>query len=162
MIDIHTHILTNVDNGCKDFNDAGKAVLKAKDEGVDAIFLTPNQRSYAGYDADALKQKFNKFKDIFKKYEVDMYLGAEIEYSKDCLVKIFYKKLLTMNDSKYVLMDFHKSQEEYDIFSVIKDYKAHDYKIIIAHAEVYNFTNSNHYHFLIVDFVFKNTKKHVI
>ena len=141
MIDIHTHILTNVDNGCKDFNDAGKVVLKAKDEGVDAIFLTPNQRSYAGYDADALKQKFNKFKDIFKKYEVDMYLGAEIEYSKDCLVKIFYKKLLTMNDSKYVLMDFHKSQEEYDIFSVIKDYKAHDYKIIIAHAEVYNFTN---------------------
>ncbi len=138
MIDIHTHILNGVDNGCKDYNDAGKVVLKAKSEGVTAMFVTPNQRSYAGFDADTLKQKFNKFNEIFKKHEVDLYLGAEIEYSKDCLVKIFYKKLLTMNNTKYVLMDFHKSQEEYDMLEVIKDYKAHGFKIIIAHAEVYN------------------------
>ena len=135
MIDIHTHILTGVDNGCKDYSDAGKVVLKAKSEDVTALFLTPHQRSYAGFDADGLKQKFNKFNEIFKKYEVDMYLGAEIEYSSDCLVKIFYKKLLTMNDTKYVLIDFNSSQEEFNIFNVIKDYKAHGYKIIIAHAE---------------------------
>ena len=138
MIDIHTHILNGVDNGCKDYNDAGKVVLKAKSEGVTAMFVTPNQRSYAGFDADSLKQKFNKFNEIFTKHGVDLYLGAEIEYSKDALVKIFYKKLLTMNDTKYVLMDFHKSQEEYDMYDVIKDYKAHGFKIIIAHAEVYN------------------------
>lgn len=138
MIDIHTHILNGVDNGCKDYNDAGKVVLKAKSEGVTAMFVTPNQRSYAGFDADSLKQKFNKFNEIFTKHGVDLYLGAEIEYSKDALVKIFYKKLLTMNDTKYVLMDFHKSQDEYDMYEVIKDYKAHGYKIIIAHAEIYD------------------------
>ena len=140
MIDIHTHILNGVDNGCKDYNDAGKVVLKAKSEGVTDMFVTPNQRSYAGFDADSLKQKFNKFNEIFTKHGVDLYLGDEIEYSKDALVKIYYKKLLTMNDTKFVLIDFHKSQEEYDMFEVIKDYKAHGYKIIIAHAEIYNYS----------------------
>lgn len=135
MIDIHTHIMTNVDNGCKDYNDAGKVVLKAKSEGVTALFLTPHQTSYSGFSADDLKAKFKKFSELFAKHGVDMYLGAEIEYSKDCLVKIFYKKMLTMNDSKYVLIDFMKSQEEYDLFEVIKDYKNHGFKIIIAHAE---------------------------
>ena len=135
MIDIHTHIMTGVDNGCKDFNDAGKVVLKAKSEDVTALFLTPHQNSYSGFSADDLKAKFKKFNELFMKHGVDMYLGAEIEYSKDALVKIFYKKLLTMNDTKYVLIDFLKSQEEYDLATVIKDYKAHGFKVIIAHAE---------------------------
>ena len=138
MIDIHTHILTGVDNGCKDYNDAGKVVLKAKSEGVTSMFATPHQTSYAGYDADSLKAMFKKYSDIFKKYGVDMYLGAEIEYSNDALVKIFYKKLLTLNDTNYVLMDFLASQEEYDIIDVIKTYKNHNYNVIIAHAEYLN------------------------
>ena len=140
MIDIHTHILTGVDNGCKDYNDAGKVVLKAKSQNVTSLFLTPHQTTYAGHDADSLKTIYKKFNDIFKKHGVDMYLGAEIEYSKDALVKIFYKKLLTMNDTNYVLMDFLSSQDEFDIVSVIKDYKNHNFNIIVAHAEYLGLT----------------------
>ena len=140
MIDIHTHILTNVDNGCVDYNDAGKLVLKAKSEGVTALFLAPHQNSKSGFSADELKMKFKKFSEIFSKYGVDMYLGAEIEYSKDALVKLFYKSMLTMNDSKYVLMDFNNSKEDYDILEVIKKYKEQGLKIIIAHAEKLNLT----------------------
>ena len=138
MIDIHTHILTGVDNGCKDYSDAGKVVLKAKSQNVTSLFLTPHQTTYAGHDADSLKAIYKKFNDIFKKHGVDMYLGAEIEYSRDALVKIFYKKLLTMNDTNYVLMDFLSSQDEFDIVNVIKDYKNHNFNIIVAHAEYLN------------------------
>ncbi|MBP5445829.1 MAG: hypothetical protein J6Y28_06635 [Acholeplasmatales bacterium] len=144
MIDIHTHILNGVDNGCKDYNDAGKVVLKAKSQDVTAMFVTPHQTAYAGFDADSLKQKFNKFNEIFQKHGVDLYLGAEIEYSKDVLVKVFYKKLLSMNNTKFVLIDFNSSQEEYDLLSVIKDYKAHGFKIIIAHAECLNLKESEY------------------
>ena len=110
-------------------------ILKAKSQGVTAMFATPHQNTYSGFNADELKIKFKKFNEIFSKHGVDMYLGAEIEYSKDALVKLFYKKLNTMNDTKYVLMDFNKSQEEYNLLEIIKAYKAQGFKIIIAHAE---------------------------
>ena len=61
MIDIHTHILTNVDDGCKDYNEAGKIILEAKKQDVNAIFLTPHQNTYSGYDAISLIEKYKKF-----------------------------------------------------------------------------------------------------
>lgn len=142
MIDTNTHIINGVDNGCKDYNDAGKVVLKAKNEGVTTMFVTPHQSVDSKFDADELKLRFKKFNEIFKKYDIEMYLGAEIEYHKDCLVKVFYKKLLTMNNTKYVLMDFLNTKDEfYDIPTIVKDYKTHGFKIIVAHAEKLGLTD---------------------
>lgn len=142
MIDTNTHIINGVDNGCKDYNDAGKVVLKAKNEGVTTMFVTPHQGVDSKFDADELKLRFKKFSDIFKKYEIDMYLGAEIEYHKDCLVKVFYKKLLTMNNTKFVLMDFTATKDDfYDIPTVVREYKAHGFSIIVAHAEKLGLTD---------------------
>lgn len=141
MIDTNTHILNGVDDGCKDYNEVGKVVLKAKNEGVDTMFVTPHQSSDSKFNADELKLRFKKFNEIFKKYEVEMYLGAEIDYSKDCLVKVFYKSLLTMNDTKYVLMNFNNVIDDFiDIPTIIKEYKSHGFKIIIAHAEALGLT----------------------
>ena len=141
MIDTNTHLLNGVDNGCKDYNEVGKVVLKAKSEGVDVMFVTPHQSIDSKYDATELKTRFKKFNEIFKKYEVEMYLGAEIDYSKDCLVKVFYKSLLTMNDTKYVLMNFNNVIDDFiDIPTIIKEYKSHGFKIIIAHVETLGLT----------------------
>ena len=111
MIDMHTHLLTGIDNGCKDFSDAGKVILEAKSQGVTAIFITPHETINDKIGADELKDRFKKFKQIFSKYNVDLFLGAEIEYSKDALVKIFYKSLLSMNETSFALLDFSHTKE---------------------------------------------------
>ena len=138
MIDMHTHLLTGIDNGCKDFSDAGKVILEAKSQGVTAMFITPHETINDKISADELKDRFNKFKQIFSKYNVDLFLGAEIEYSKDALVKIFYKSLLSMNETSFAMLDFTNTKGKYDMVEVINKYKQHNVKVIIAHIERYN------------------------
>ena len=138
MIDIHTHLLTGIDNGCKDFSDAGKVILEAKSQGVTAMFITPHETVNDKISSFELKERFAKFNQIFSKYGVDLYLGAEIDYSSDALVKIFYKTLLSMNETNFALLDFTNTKEKYDMVEVINKYKQHNIKVIIAHIERYN------------------------
>lgn len=138
MIDIHTHLLTGIDNGCKDFSDAGKVILEAKSQGVTAMFITPHETINDKISAFELKERFAKFNQIFSKYGVDLYLGAEIDYSSDALVKIFYKTLLSMNETNFALLDFSHTKEKYDMVEVINKYKQHNIKVIVAHIERYN------------------------
>ena len=126
MIDMHTHLLTGIDNGCKDFSDAGKVILTAKSEGVTAMFITPHETVNDKLNANDLIDRFKKFSQIFSKYNVDLYLGAEIEYHKDALVKVFYKSLLSMNNTNFVLLDFTNTKEKYDMVEVINKYKQHN------------------------------------
>ena len=139
MIDMHTHLLTGIDNGCKDFSDAGKVILKAKSEGVTAMIITPHESINDKLSANDLIDRFKKFNQIFSKYNVDLYLGAEIDYHRDALVKIFYKSMLSMNNTSFVLLDFTK-MKEFDIFEIINKYKTHNVKIIIAHIERYGYS----------------------
>lgn len=138
MIDIHTHILTNIDNGCIDYNDAGKIILQAKAQGVTDIVLTPHEGIFSKFTAEELIAKFKSFAKIFDKYGVELYLGAEIDYSKDALVKVFYKSLLPINNTNIALIDFSKSKEDYHMLSAIQEYKKHNIRIIIAHTEIYD------------------------
>lgn len=139
MIDMHTHLLTGIDNGCKDFSDAGKVILKAKSEGVTAMIITPHETIKDKLTAEELTERFKKFNQIFSKYDVDLYLGAEIEYHRDALVKVFYKSMLSINNTSFVLLDFTNTKE-YDIYEILSKYKTHNFKVIIAHIERYGYS----------------------
>lgn len=144
MIDINTHLLTGLDDGCKDFSDAGKVILKAKSQGVTSMIITPQEDINSKISANEIKERFKKFKQIFSKYNVELYLGAEIDYSKDCLIKVFYKSLLSMNDTKFVYMNFLNTKEEYDLYRLIREYLTHGLNIIIAHAEYLNLSEKEY------------------
>lgn len=144
MIDINTHLLTGLDDGCKDFSDAGKVILKAKSQGVTSMIITPQEVINSKISANEIKERFKKFKQIFSKYNVELYLGAEIDYSKDCLIKVFYKSLLSMNDTKFVYMNFLNTKEEYDLYRLIREYLTHGLNIIIAHAEFLNLSEKEY------------------
>jgi len=144
MIDINTHLLTGLDDGCKDFSDAGKVILKAKSQGVTSMIITPQEDINSNISANEIKERFKKFKQIFSKYNVELYLGAEIDYSKDCLIKVFYKSLLSMNDTKFVYMNFLNTKEEYDLYRLIREYLTHGLNIIIAHAEYLNLSEKEY------------------
>jgi len=144
MIDINTHLLTGLYDGCKDFSDAGKVILKAKSQGVTSMIITPQEDINSNISANEIKERFKKFKQIFSKYNVELYLGAEIDYSKDCLIKVFYKSLLSMNDTKFVYMNFLNTKEEYDLYRLIREYLTHGLNIIIAHAEYLNLSEKEY------------------
>ena len=67
MIDIHTHILANIDDGAKSLDEAYEMALMAVRSGVKALVATPH--SNHGIDAwiDEEEKQEKAFKDLEKR-----------------------------------------------------------------------------------------------
>lgn len=137
MIDMHTHVLSNADNGCVDYSDSGKIILEAINQGVTHMFLTPHQKSFVGYTNKELTIKFNNFKKTFEKRDIELFLGAEIDFTPDVIDKVKNKEMLTMNNTNFILLSFLETDTDYNIKEVINEFKKINIKCIIAHAECY-------------------------
>ena len=135
MVDIHTHILPNVDDGAKSLEISIELLKEEIKNGVRDIVLTPHQNENE-MDNKKLKELFLKFKDEVKDLGLNLYLGSEIYYYKN--LKNDIEKITTMNDSKYILIEFSITNK-IDIYDSCVELKNLGFKPIIAHIERYHY-----------------------
>ena len=138
MIDIHTHILPLVDDGSID-NGLSLTMLKeCVNQGITDVILTPHYRKMYKLSPNVLVGEFEKFKKVVSDANtpINLYLGQEIfiDYNYKRLFET--KKVLTMNDSKYVLIEFDY-EIEVDMLDIIYELKMLGFIPIIAHYERY-------------------------
>lgn len=143
MVDMHTHILYGVDDGSDSKEISNYLLNQAKENGIDKIVLTPHQNEELKR-SDELIERFNSFKEEFKDFNIDFYLGSEIYYYQGMINDLDNKELLTMNNSKYVLVEF-STRMETDIASIIYDLKVRGYNPIVAHIERYHYLKLEDY-----------------
>ncbi len=136
MLDIHCHILPQVDDGAKNFDISIELLKEEVNNGVKDIVLTPHQnKEYLC--KDKLLEKFNEFKNQIN-LDLNLYLGCELYYYDGAIKDLKDGKILTINNSEYVLVEF-STHNETDIASIIYDIHASGYKPIIAHIERYEY-----------------------
>ena len=145
MIDIHNHILYGVDDGSKDL-DMSLAMLKEEmEQGVSTIYLTPhqNQQTLTG---PLLKERYQSFLEELKEKGIDMdiRLGAEIYYYPGLKQDLLSGKALTMDESKYVLVEF-STRTETNVSEIVYELVVAGFTPIIAHIERYSYLKKEDY-----------------
>ena len=145
MIDIHNHILYGVDDGSKDL-DMSLAMLKEEmEQGVTTIYLTPhqNQQTLTG---PLLKERYQSFLEELKEKGIDMdlRLGAEIYYYPGLKQDLLSGKALTMDESKYVLVEF-STRTETNVSEIVYELVVAGFTPIIAHIERYPYLKKEDY-----------------
>ena len=138
MIDIHTHILPFVDDGSLDNNISIDMLKECVNQGTTDIILTPHYRKIYKLPPNVLKGEFEKFKKIVsdENLPVNLYLGQEIFIDEHYKRAFANKKVLSMNDSKFVLLEF--DYDKYvDMPEIVYELKVLGYIPIIAHYERY-------------------------
>ena len=142
MIDIHSHILPAVDDGSES-NEHSLAMLKeAERQGINKIVLTPHYRADYLPSSERLQTKFAEFKAFAAENGIlaELYLGQEI-YAFDGLVKALNSgKVLSVNGTKYVLVEFSLHQA-IDIAETVYMLVSHGYVPIVAHIERYGYAD---------------------
>lgn len=111
MIDIHSHILPGLDDGSQDMDKSVAMAEVAAEAGVTAMVATPhcNQKKvFENYASPELQFKIENFRNELKAAEIDLdiYLGAEIFATDDIIQLYREKKLLTLNNTRYMLVEF--------------------------------------------------------
>ena len=143
MTDMHTHILYGVDDGADSREISNYLLTQARQNGIERIVLTPHQNEELKR-SEELKERFRIFKEEFKDFNIEFYLGSEIYYYDSMIKDLDNKELLTINDTKYILVEF-STRMETDIASIIYDLVVRGYKPIVAHIERYHYLELKDY-----------------
>ena len=137
IIDVHTHILPNVDDGSRGIEDTLTMLKNAKKEGVTDIVFTPHFRlDMFLTPASEDKRVFNEVVSTAKQngININFYLGQELHYSPKMLPLINSGEALTINNGKYFLLEF-SWHVPCDFVSIVKEYVEAGYTPIVVHFE---------------------------
>lgn len=142
MIDIHTHILPMVDDGASCFDEALDMAVMAAESGVEAILATPHSNhdvGFVNYESEHLAALFEKLRTLLSEAGIPLklYRGMELWASTDIVEKLSYGKLLTLNRTRYTLVEFAFDEEPWWIEAILKEVILAGYIPIIAHPERY-------------------------
>lgn len=148
MVDIHTHILPGVDDGAADIYDSIEMASLAYEFGTKVIVATPHCNipgEYDNYFGDNYVRSFQKTKEIIQREQPGIILlaGMEVFTTEDLPRLLTEGKILPINRSRYVLMEFDFSEEPDfadEILSQVKEVRAIP---LIAHAERYEFVQDD-------------------
>lgn len=143
MTDIHSHLLPNVDDGSSSLDMSRRILAQYVQQKIGDVICTPHQNKEIKR-AEALKESFAAFREAVSDIPVNLYLGAEIYYYGDMLRDLQRGELLTMNGTRYVLVEFSTRQPT-EIADVVHDLKVAGYIPIVAHIERYSYLTWDDY-----------------
>lgn len=142
MIDIHTHILPGIDDGAESMEEAYEMALMAVRSGVKTLVATPHSNQGADFWDDELKRQEKAFLELEEillqeKVPIKLYRGMEIWSSVDIVEKIKLRKLITLNHTPYVLIEFAFDEEPWWIEAIIEELQGAGLIPVLAHPERY-------------------------
>ncbi len=141
MIDFHSHIIPNIDDGSTSIDETINMIKEAKKVGFTGIISTSHYiQGY--YDLNSYERK--KLLDIIEKKmsidnELKLYLGSEIYFTSEIIELIENKKASTINNTKYVLFELPMNTKPLFAKEVVYQLIEKGYRPIIAHPERYNY-----------------------
>ena len=142
MVDIHTHVIPYVDDGSPNLETSIAMIKHEISIGVDTIICTPHH-IFHRYEksVEEIKNNFQLLKEAVEKENlpIKLLLGQEICYThrEDTLAMLKEGKLLTLNNTNRVLLEFSFTREPEDILDIIYNFSVNGYEVIVAHVERY-------------------------
>ncbi|MBF7016772.1 tyrosine-protein phosphatase [Staphylococcus durrellii] len=138
MIDIHNHILPDIDDGPKNITETIMLLQQAKEQGVTGIIATPHHLSpkYTNNikDVKALIKEVQQI-SVIQKIGVNIYHGQEIRLTDQIVSDIEKGNISGLNDSKYLLIEFPSNEVPLYTKQLFYELQLMKFIPIIAHPE---------------------------
>ena len=146
MIDIHSHIVFDVDDGPQDWAESKALLEEAYAQGVRTIVSTSHRRKgMFETSEDEIARNFKVVKELAKEIAPDLRIlyGAEIYYTSDILDKLENNLIPKLNDTRYVLIEFSMNTPYREIHNALTNVLMLGITPVIAHIERYDALENN-------------------
>lgn len=139
-IDMHCHIIPNVDDGAKSLEQAMNMISIAYQNGFRTMIGTPHYE-VGRYEAnkEEIENNYLKLKNMLKERMPDfkLFIGNEIFFSYGVVDKLNEGEIFTLADSNYVLVEFSPDDSFGYIKKSLYEIINGGYTPILAHTERY-------------------------
>lgn len=144
MYDIHCHVIYGVDDGADTVAESVNMLRMAYESGTDAVVATPHCNipdMYENFWGAELEKKFNEIKAALsdEKIPIELYKGQEIFCCGEFIEGLKSGKLITLNSSRYPLVEFRFNEHAASVYSKLESIIAEGYVPVVAHPERYHF-----------------------
>ena len=143
MVDLHCHIIPYIDDGAKSIEVACAMAKHAWQNGVSTIVATPHcnlKNVRPNYRDSEYQVVFSTFRAVLEQKNIPVKLlpGAEVFAHEDNIRDLIdEKKLVTINHSRYLLVEFPFNQDPHQITRTLQSIARRGLIPIIAHPERY-------------------------
>ena len=141
MIDIHSHIVFDVDDGPRDLADSRALLEESYRQGVRTIISTSHRRKgMFETPENKIAEHFKLVQEIAKEISDDLTVlyGAEIYYTSDVLDKLEKKIIPSLADTRYALIEFSMTTPYKEIHTALSNVLRLGITPVVAHLERYH------------------------
>jgi protein-tyrosine phosphatase len=145
-VDIHSHIIPNIDDGSKTLEESVALLEKMNDLGITNFVFTPHIMEGVWENSSAkIKDHFTLLKKHLATTELK-YLS--IRYSAEYMLDNNFSKLLSKKDilpikDNYILVEMSYLNPPLNLYEQLFNIQIAGYKPILAHPERYSFLHNN-------------------
>lgn len=142
MIDLHSHILPEQDDGAQSLQDSLAMARMAVDSGITAMAATPHcadDRTREVYAAWQLLREALEENEI----PLRLYLGMEIFGTPKTARMLREGKLFTLNGSRYPLIEFSFRSDGEEETQILRSVCRSGFRPVVAHPERYGYVQQD-------------------
>ena len=138
MIDLHSHILPELDDGAQNLHQSLEMARIAVQSGVTTMVATPH---CIDGQAEDVRSMLKLMRSVLRENGLRLQLcsGMEIFGTRDTARLLREGKLLTLNRSQYPLIEFNFHSDGYWETQILSDVIQAGYRPVVAHPERYSF-----------------------
>ncbi len=140
MIDWHSHILPEMDDGSRDISESLSMLDSLKEQGIEAVVATPH--FYANDESldvflERQKEAAQLLNDNLKEEHPKIFCGAEVRYYSG-ISKMLNLEKLAIGSTRYILLEMPVGRwTEYTIKELTDLASTRGLTVILAHIERY-------------------------
>jgi protein-tyrosine phosphatase len=140
IVDIHSHVLPGIDDGAENMEMTLEMLRNAEKVGTNEIVATPHYLiEYGDATISLVKALTHKVNAAARSngINVKIYSGQEVYYDENIIKNYLEGNIGTINDSRYMLIEFPMHGFDKDIFDILYELQVRNIVPIIAHPERY-------------------------
>ena len=147
MIDLHCHILPGVDDGSASEEESCMMAEAAAESGVTVIAATPHCNvpgSFQNTDPGEVRRRLERLRSALRRQgiPVELRCGMEVFVTPDVPELLRRKRLLTLNDSRYLLVEFGFDEPLDYAEEMLAAIRSEGVVPVVAHPERYRFVQA--------------------
>ncbi len=148
MLDIHCHILPDIDDGSGSFGESIEMAVMAENSGMLAIIATSHCNVPDSFDNPWNSSMHDLFMSLNRALIsagnlIRIFPGQEIYAADGFVDRLKSGELITLNNSVYPLIEFDFEEHQASVFTKAEQAVSEGYIPVIAHPERYGFVHEN-------------------